>query len=240
MSYKLLRQGGKILRNYIPTVNSFNPLNYTPIAWYDSSDVSTITKDISNKVSQWNDKSGFDYHLTQSVDISKPLYSVVNGIVFDGVNDYLLKSFGVTINQPITIFTVFKYTSTPTNNGRVVYDGYVSNLRQLLYLNEAANELRFYNGGIQPGYSFSPPYSEIISTAVFNGSNSSLYENNNIKLLNKNLGNNGLNGIVVGAGFDFSAAMQGNIKEIIIYNSALTSDQITNINNYLNQKYNIY
>ena len=82
---KLLRQGGKILRNTM--VNSFSPLNYTPIAWYDSKDVSTIHYDISNKVGQWDDKSGNAYNLT-APGANQPSYSVTDGIVFNGINNF--------------------------------------------------------------------------------------------------------------------------------------------------------
>lgn len=43
--------------------------------WFDANDTGTITKDGSNYVSQWDDKSGNDRHLTQSIGSSQPTYS---------------------------------------------------------------------------------------------------------------------------------------------------------------------
>lgn len=50
------------------------------IAWYDATDAATITE-IAGAVSQWNDKSGNDYHLTQSLADRRPVISAaaING-----------------------------------------------------------------------------------------------------------------------------------------------------------------
>ena len=50
----------------------FKPSDLSDLqAWYDASDSSTITSD-GNGISQWADKSGNDYHGTQSTDSRKP------------------------------------------------------------------------------------------------------------------------------------------------------------------------
>lgn len=43
--------------------------------WLDASDISTITKNGSNYVSQWNDKSGNNNHVSQSTASLQPSYS---------------------------------------------------------------------------------------------------------------------------------------------------------------------
>jgi hypothetical protein len=43
--------------------------------WIDASDESTITKDVNNKVSQWNDKGPYGYDLIQSNSNNQPLYT---------------------------------------------------------------------------------------------------------------------------------------------------------------------
>lgn len=224
------------------SVVSFSPLNYSPIAWYDSSDVATITKDISDKVSQWNDKSGLGYHLGQSVDLNKPTYSGGTGVVFDGVNDYMSKSFGITYLQPFTTFVVWYPTITGLDNV-IAFDGVdgTNRVQVAVVNNDGPSRNHIFAGAILPFPTTTYPFiSPVVNTGLFNGSNSKIYENNNVKNAG-NAGTNSLAGLIVGSRYSLDQAwMKGPIKEIIIYNSALTPTQITTVNNYLNSKYNIY
>lgn len=45
------------------------------VLWFDAKDLSSITKDGSNRVSQWSDKSASAAHAVQAVDANKPTYS---------------------------------------------------------------------------------------------------------------------------------------------------------------------
>ena len=49
--------------------------------WLDASDSSTITKDGSNKVSQWSDRSGNNKHATQSTASKKPTYTISDALL---------------------------------------------------------------------------------------------------------------------------------------------------------------
>jgi hypothetical protein len=50
----------------------FDPLNLPNLkAWYDASDTSTISVS-STRVTQWDDKSGNAYNLTQATDALRP------------------------------------------------------------------------------------------------------------------------------------------------------------------------
>lgn len=46
--------------------------------WFDAQDAASITKDGSNLVSQWNDKSGNDHHATQATASRQLLYQASN------------------------------------------------------------------------------------------------------------------------------------------------------------------
>src|SRR5439155_19226332 len=75
------------------TASSSTPPVAGYAAWYDASDTSTITAS-SNAVSQWNDKSGNGYHLTQGTGSRQPLTNTdtINGlnvIKFDATDDQL-------------------------------------------------------------------------------------------------------------------------------------------------------
>jgi len=43
--------------------------------WIDASDTTTITKNVNNKVSQWNDKGPYSYNLLQSNSNNQPVYT---------------------------------------------------------------------------------------------------------------------------------------------------------------------
>ena len=64
----------KLSRPPLPTLDKL-------IAWYDASDISTITLN-GSKVSQWKDKSGHSGHLIQTTEANQPTYATnqVNGL----------------------------------------------------------------------------------------------------------------------------------------------------------------
>ena len=77
------------------------------LGWYVASDTATITKNASEQVSAWNDKSGSNHHLLNAgADNTKPVWST-NGMLFDGSNDRI-KANAFTWNQPCVIYMVFK------------------------------------------------------------------------------------------------------------------------------------
>ena len=96
-----------------------------PILWLDAQDSSITT--ISGLVSQWNDKSGNNYHATQSIAIDRPAYSTtisprrvrffntdrlfttlptINGIMILGTHDGTV-AYGVSI--PSGLYTIGRH-----------------------------------------------------------------------------------------------------------------------------------
>jgi hypothetical protein len=73
----------------------FNPKRLADLtAWYDASVVSSLTLS-SGAVSQWNDLSGGNYHLTQTVANDRPTFQATSnvnsrpGVQFNGTNAFL-------------------------------------------------------------------------------------------------------------------------------------------------------
>lgn len=88
-----------------------------PFAHWDFSDLTTITKDGSNRVSQVDDKSGNGNHLVQATGGSQPLWvdNGQNGLdIIDFVGDRFLEYTGGTVPQPLTILYVGEITSDNT------------------------------------------------------------------------------------------------------------------------------
>ncbi|MDH3339799.1 MAG: hypothetical protein OEL84_00785 [Nitrosopumilus sp.] len=100
----------------------FSPLDVPNlIGWWDASDAATITKDGSDRVSQWDDKSGQDNHLTNAVSATQPLWvsAAQNGldvIRFNGTDELIDRATytGGALSQPFTWLIAFKnITNSP-------------------------------------------------------------------------------------------------------------------------------
>ena len=73
-------QGVGVTAGAITVTHGFIPSNLSSlVAWYDAADVSTITKDSSDLVGQWDDKSGNGFHAIQGTEINKPKYHASGG-----------------------------------------------------------------------------------------------------------------------------------------------------------------
>lgn len=95
----------------------WTPAQISTSMWFDASDSNTITL-TSGAVSQWNDKSGNNRHITQNaVPTGRPLVSAaalngLNTITFDGTNDYMdNSSVGAAGNTSVSMITVFRMNS---------------------------------------------------------------------------------------------------------------------------------
>ncbi|WP_299393299.1 LamG-like jellyroll fold domain-containing protein [Pelagibius sp.] len=94
------------------------------VLWYDADDLATITKDGSDIVQQWDDKSGDNNHASQSSASQRPLYvaSGIGGlpsIQFDGSNDELDYDAptGISGSQNRTVFVVFQNDDVLADHG---------------------------------------------------------------------------------------------------------------------------
>lgn len=83
--------------------------------WLDGDDLATITKDGSNFVSQWNDKSGNSRHATASGS-NRPTWTAAaqNGratLAFDGTSSQMKIASTFLVTDNATIFAVARYVS---------------------------------------------------------------------------------------------------------------------------------
>lgn len=88
--------------------------------WVDASDVSSVTTNAGGKVSQWNDLSGTDNHVAQTVDAQKPVYNPTGldgkpSLSFNSTN-VLFKAGSLLCYSNHTAFLVAKATSVNEND----------------------------------------------------------------------------------------------------------------------------
>ena len=73
-------QGVGVTGGAITITHGFIPTDLSSlVAWYDAADASTITKDSSDLVGQWDDKSGNGFHAVQGTESAKPKYFASGG-----------------------------------------------------------------------------------------------------------------------------------------------------------------
>lgn len=215
--------------------NTFDVLSLSPTLWLDASDESTITTDVG--VSVWADKSGNGYDVTQATGANQPATGTrtINGLNvldFDGSNDYLTNT-AITTTQPNSIFAVAQFDVT--SSYRFLLDGITS--RQILYnYNGEAN----INAGTEV-QSTSTPVSGAASiwSGTFDGASSDL-RINGVSEVSGNAGTNGLTDLAVGTLHTLNNFfLNGAVAEVIIIDSALSAQQISDTETYLADKWGI-
>lgn len=242
--------------NSLPN-DSFSPTELTNLVLWLRADLGVTL--ISGKVSSWDDQSGLGNHVTQSVSGSRPNLGLLqNGnnreaVHFTSSNSQFLgRPFtGLPMSSSITAFVVrrmftssnaafFEVTSgTISSRGVSLYyrktqDGAVldnSNVFRIGNLNGGAYAHKvladFTNPHIIQGIQYNNTRSlSVDGVLVFSGSapGTSILEQNNL---------------MVGAFFQNQFHMNGEISEIIIYSKKLETLEITQVTNYLSERYSI-
>lgn len=107
------------------------PLCFSPALWLDASDADSITI-VSDKVTQWADKSGNARHAVQATADNQPVVGSEtidgkNTIQFDGASDYLTVSSFPTGASAYSMYAVLKIDNDPPTNatrtGFLTFDG---------------------------------------------------------------------------------------------------------------------
>lgn len=232
---------------------AFSPLTYGPDVWYDSNDLTTITRDASNNVSQWDDKSGNGNHATQGIGADQP--SVVfndldnkNVINFDRTNSEWLDT---TYNWPLifTIFIVVRPEDITTINTRPLssYDG-GGDLVSGEYALSIANSSKvvfFLAGTIAIISSTLPsanvPYLITLTSTGGSGGTAEMFVNGISQGTQTNNSTTVNHAISIGEDDPAGATefFLGDISEIIIDSSLWTTEQISKTEKYLNNKWGI-
>ena len=117
--------------------------------WLDAADLSSITKDGSDLVSQWSDKSGNANHFTTS-GVNRPTYSTYNGnaiVSFDGTDDFMTAASNIVddTGPGSTIIVACRKRSAPGT----AYRGALVTRANGLYLEAGANSWGGYSGTVR-------------------------------------------------------------------------------------------
>ena len=219
-----------------------------------------ITKDGSDRVSNWNDQSGNNNHFTQATGTAKPLYtaSAKNGlpaIVFDGTSDYMASAaftlgafslFSVVSRkwQTATYAGLFRHNLTATTG-----QGFFTT-SSVVYGWNSAEFVVSGNGfqdtqsprAIGPYGSLTNDTYHLISTGC--GASNTFLRLNKTSVA-RTTTNASITAVSATAAIGTDAALlnadwwDGGIAELLIYNSVLSAGDIAKVETYLSSKWAI-
>lgn len=221
---------------------AFSPSDISGLhAWYDASDLASITKDGSDRVSQWNDKSGNAYHLAQATGGNQPLWvdAAQNGLAVIRTDGSRFMNYDwATLAQP---FTVICCSELPNSNSRIIISGQAPDDIYVWHKSGNANEWRV-NAGTEVNFTDAGLLgADAYATLIFNGA-SSAFRVNGVSKSTSNPGSGGLTGLTISRnGNSGGTAFFGELDyfEIIIYNKALNSTEYGQVESYLASKWGI-
>ena len=247
----------------------FNPLSLSPSLWLDASDANTLYDATvggslvaaNGAIARWEDKSGNARHATQSTGVSQPLRktAIQNGkdvVRFDGANDKMATS-AFNKAAALSVFIVTKandwnpsayktlisqgYAADPNTSGMIIYGSAVASVDW--FTNGYMTVGSGYNIGQNPrahgaaaaGSDFrlmTTQLSNTIARVFINGSDVSTVETTGNCVIQ--------NEALYISDDTFGNVWDGDISEILVYPTALGTDDRTAVEAYLNAKYAIY
>jgi len=226
---------------------SFSPLDVSGLQlWLDASDETTITES-SGSVSQWDDKSGNGNHVTQGTAASQPSTGVNtkngrNVLTFAG-NEFFTRAH-IGLPQPFTIFAMARRTSSNVAQHTTFYAGSsdTSGGDVQYRADDGTGAVTGYAGSsiVRDGASQADG-TWIQAAVVFNGASSKVYYDSTPTTGNP--GSDGLdnNSIAIGRRLRNTGAQDliGDIAELLVYDGALSNDDVLAIRNYFSVKWDV-
>ena len=209
-------------------------------AWFDGADETTLTVDEDNRVSQWNDKSSNGNHASQNTLSNQPVYDdTIQELVFDG--DSLLATEDPVISEDWNIYAVF--STNTLNNIRQIISQHPSTGTEgrVVYFQTNEDALTtFFNNGNSFGESHSTSLNtgqNYLAGSFQAGADTYLSVNGDEELI---LSGQSLNSLQIpfhiGGTLD-NPRFNGEMKEVVAFDSALTEGERRLIEGYLAHKW---
>ena len=200
-------------------------------------------------VSIWYDQSGNGNDATQGTAGSQPAIVENGGLIklenepsikFDGTDDFLERANYTQgdLSQPSTGFAVAKLRVFVDDNQKI-FDGHTSTKRNMIQLNQSGSgQFAAFAGSVQTTGEDADADQHLFESR-FNAAASRFIIDGEIKSTNSQ-GSQDMQGINIGANHDSASNFwDGDIQEIIIYNSDLFDDR-ADLENDINNYYTIY
>lgn len=207
-------------------------------AWYDASDLASLTLDGSGYCSEWRDLSGNGRHLSQGTGSAQPRSGVrtQNGLPvldFDG-NDSMSVAFS-TLSQPNTVLAVV--VTDRTGSSDTIFDATHPEFRNTVWA-ALTNIWYIYAGNSVDTTRSTPPGARQI-TILYNGASSKFYENGTQYGGALDAGGLGMNGFRVGGNALGGAFLDGALAELVLINGLASDDDIAVLSAYCAAKWGL-
>ena len=225
---------------------SFEPTDITDLKlWLDGDDLYSITKDGSNLVSQWNDKSGNENHATQGSSSNQLTFvqNELNGksvLSWDGADYMLLPSNLYSFpNGDSTIFAVVIKDADTIPFKRIFTAAISGSTKVLLY--SGANAFAYYNNLSFAGVSISKdPLVWSIIKAKRQDASQHLWAVGGTEAADISwVDVTGINEMSLFSHPGGADAWDGDIAEFLIYGKPINITETTQIENYLKEKWGL-
>lgn len=223
---------------------NFSPSIYSPALWLDASDSTSIIH-TSGAVSAWNDISGNNNNALQASTTNKPSYlSTTLGIDFDGSSDVLI---GTNLQYgPDTAITLFVVASPNPNSGKgsVIAKGqFTSASDYRIELGENGYDVAVQNAREWNSSSGSWDIAHINMFRTYFTENAEVgYYLNGAREEQPRLNvpyNPNNDPFSIGARFNYSNFFDGQIFEVLLFQSELSMCQMEIIEGYLAHKWGL-
>lgn len=203
---------------------------------------------VSGAISQWNDESGNNYHVTQGTITSRPAYvsnllvtsvGTFGGGAFDGANDFL-QNTAAGFTRAAGSFEMFLMRKKRLSVTDVYSEATSGNFYEIYSLANNPTILLF-NGSISTnalGYTINDFF---ILQVHWNGANSYMQINELSRYtIPNNLGTNSSVGTTIAATFTGSFSAQMDLLEKLVYSSKPSDANITTIINRWKSKFGLW
>jgi len=244
---------------------NFTPLSLNPQLWLDAADATTITES-GGAITQWNDKSGNNYHVGQATGVNQPTLVAVgqnglNVIDFDGSNDNLRRATATDLLRNVvgaTVYVLRLHDASPTSERVMLFIATGTGTARVSITSGIVSGKATVGGRTLDADSFALVDSTNnvstsayqIQTGVYDYANTdvSIFLDASFEGLNasyqtatttSNTQSAGTFNMGVGALPGFALPFDGKIGEILVYHSAHTAGQRQAVWGYLAKKWGL-
>jgi hypothetical protein len=217
------------------------PVKRGCLMWLDGADDSVFTYSSGTSVSEWRDKSGNNNHVSNSNGTYQPSRNVtINSKSAVNFSDDSLQATNVFSSTATSYTKIAVVYQTSNTTGNVIS----SNTGHAFYFG-GSTQIRLYHNGtfVTSSVSLANNTAGIISgTVQYNSSSSASGE----VFVNGTSGGTGTTStasigstaVQIGS-FNGANYFTGYIAEVLVYDRVLSSDELTKVHNYLQNKWNI-